>query len=248
VRARTLLAGLAVIAAACSGPADEPIADEAFDERGRSPDLALSPRSDNVPVASDIEMHQPEVTARPAQRVPTARPQNTPEPMPEPLSSDRDGDIDAAPAPASSPAPVASHVHPKAADPEDAVSEPIEGGGKPRGVSTGLGPVPDRNWGDTGGIIDDPHPLPGPMEGIGGIGRDGAVIVRGGIGGVHDDCRKHPSGGTVALPSGGRGNGPDELVNDRDPRRGALINDRAPRTSRGPSLTRGGGFPRGGIR
>jgi hypothetical protein len=247
VRGRFFLAGLVVIAAACSRPDAGPVIDEAQDERSATPNLALTAPTGAVPVASDLEVHQPEPAVRPQLRVPTPRPESTREPVPEPLASDRDGDLDAAPASGATPMPVASHVHPKA-DPDDAVSGPAEqGGGKPQGVNTGLGPVPDRNWGDTG-IIDDPNPLPDPMGTghTGMVGRDGVVIIRGGAGGMHDDCKIHP-GGNVTVPMRPQG-GPEALVNDRDPRRGAAINERAPRTARSPSLPRGGGFPRGGIR
>jgi hypothetical protein len=249
VRARLILVGLLTIAAACSRPAAAPDIDEALDERAASPDLALSAPSGTVPVASEVEVHRPEPAARPSPRVPALQPASTPQPMPEPLASDAAGDQDAAPATGMAPMPVVpSHVHPKAADPEEAVSGPSEdGGGKPQGVSTGLGPVPDRTWGD--GIMDNPGIMDDPDPGAGMTGRGGAVITRGGAGGVHDDCAKHPRGGMVAgNPMGGMTGGTTVLVNDRDPRRGAVINERSPRTSSRPSFPRGGGFPRGGIR
>lgn len=234
MRARIILTGLVVIGAACSAPADpavEPVADDA----SAAPDLALTSSSDAVPVASDIEVHRPQPTPEPEPHVPTPEPADLPEPRPEPIGFAMNGVEGLTP----EPMPVAtSHVDPEDAD--EAVSGPsIEGGGKPTGIATGLGPVPERNWGDTG-IIDDPNPVPI------GIGREGAVIIRGGRGGVHDDCAKHPRGGHVA--GGGETGGPGALVNDRDPRRGALINERAPRTSSRPSIPRGGGFPRSGIR
>ena len=241
VRARIFLAGLFLVAAACSRPDAEPVAS---DDRDENPDLALTAPTGATPVASDVEVGQAQPAAPPRERVPTPPRESEPEPMPEPLGSDVDGDLDASPATAVAPAPVeTSHVHPRAADP---VATAEEGGGKPRGVSTGLGPVPDRNWGDPG-IMDDPNPLPGIGGPIGVGGRGGAVIIRGGAGGIDDDCAKHPRGGMVAgggMPAGG----PAVLVNDRDPRRGALINERAPRTSQRPSLPRGGGFPGRGIR
>ena len=240
MRARILLAGLFLVAASCSRPDLEPIAD---DDRDASPDLALTAPTDATPVASDVEMGQVVPAAPPRERVPTPPRESEPEPMPEPLGSNIDGDLDASPAPAVAPAPVeTSHVHPKASDPAAAAEE---GGGKPRGVSTGLGPVPDRNWGDPG-IMDEPNPLPGIGGPVGATGR-GGVIIRGGPGGIHDDCAKHPRG--VVMAGGGTdAGGPAVLVNDRDPRRGALINERAPRTTQRPSLPRGGGFPGRGIR
>jgi hypothetical protein len=226
-----------VIGAACSAPAADPVVQPVADDASETPDLALTSSSDAVPVASDIEVHRPQPTPEPKPRVPTPEPADLPEPQPEPIGFAMNGVEGLTPGPM----PVAtSHVHPKAEDPEEAVSGPsVEGGGKPTGISTGLGPVPERNWGDTG-IMDDPNPVPI------GIGREGAVIIRGGRGGVHDDCAKHPRGGQVA--GGGDGGGPGALVNDRDPRRGALINERAPRTSSRPSIPRGGGFPRSGFR
>src|SRR5690606_13876442 len=138
--------------------------------------------------------------------VPTPPRESAPEPMPEPIGSDIDGALDAAPATATAPAPVeTSHVHPKAPDP---VAATEDGGGKPRGVSTGLGPVPDRNWGDPG-IMDEPNPMPGLGGPVGADGRGGAVIIRGGAGGMDDDCKIHPRGGMTP-------GGPTVLVNDRD--------------------------------
>jgi hypothetical protein len=233
VRAQLLIAGLVLIAGACSTP-DADRVDATADERNASPDLALSTPSEAVPVASDVEVGQPAADPRPDPGHPSPE-EEIPQPEAEPLGSDLHGEHNAAPAISVEPMPVAtSHVHPKA--PDEALSEAEEGGGKPTGVSTGLGPVPDRNWGDPG-IMDDPNPIPDV------IGRAGAVIIRGGAGGVHDDCKIHPRGGTIAGPTG-----PGALVNDRDPRRGALINERAPRTSRRPALPRGSGFPGGGLR
>lgn len=233
VRPRIFLAGVFLLAAACSRPDAEPITD---DDRDASPDLALTAPTGATPVASDVEVGQPETAAPPRESVPTPPLESAPEPMPEPIG--RDGEPNASPAAAVAFAPVeSSHDHPKAPDP---VAEAEAGGGKPRGVSTGLGPVPDRNWGDPG-IMDEPNPLPGIGGPVGATGRDGAVIIRGGAGGVDDDCAIHRRGGTVA-------GGPTVLVNDRDPRRGALINERAPRTTQRPSLSRGGGFPGRGIR
>jgi hypothetical protein len=236
VRARIILTGLIAIgAAACSRPAADPVVDPATDEPSAARDLALTSPSDAVPVASDLEVHRPEPTPLPESRLPTPDPANIPEPVPEPIGIAVDGTEGLTP----EPMPVAtSHVHPDIANPEETVTGPsVEGGGKPTGISTGLGPVPDRNWGDPA-IMDDPTPIP---VGIGG------VIIRGGAGGMDDDCKIHPRGGVVA--GGGMGTGgPGALVNDRDPRRGALINERAPRTSSRPSLPRGSGFPRGGIR
>jgi hypothetical protein len=229
VRARIILTGLiAIAAAACSRPAADPALDPATDEPSVAPDLALTSPAETEPVASDVEVHRPAPTPLPESRLP----------MPEPIGIAVDGTEGLTP----EPMPVAtSHVHPSETDPDEAVTGPaVEGGGKPTGISTGLGPVPERNWGDTG-IMDDPNPIPV------GIGRTDAVIIRGGAGGMDDDCKIHPRGGAIA--GGGMGpGGPGALVNDRDPRRGALINERAPRTSSRPSLPRGGGFPRGGIR
>ena len=228
MRARIILTGLIAIAAACSRPAADPALDPAADEPSAAPDLALTSPAETEPVASDVEVHLPAPTPLPESRLP----------MPEPIGIAVDGTEGLTP----EPMPVAtSHVHPSETDPVEAVTGPsVEGGGKPTGISTGLGPVPERNWGDTG-IMDDPNPIPV------GIGRTDAVIIRGGAGGMEDDCKIHPRGGAVA--GGGMGTGgPGALVNDRDPRRGALINERAPRTSSRPSVPRGGGFPRGGIR
>ena len=243
MRARIILTGLiAIAAAACSRPAADPALDPAADEPSAAPDLALTSPAETEPVASDVEVHRPAPTPQPEPRLPTPEPANVREPMPEPIGIAVDGTEGLTP----EPMPVAtSHVHPDVVNPEETVTGPsVEGGGKPTGISTGLGPVPDRNWGDTG-IMDDPNPIPV------GIGRTGAVIIRGGAGGMEDDCKIHPRGGVIggAIAGGGtRTGGPDALVNDRDPRRGALINERAPRTSSRPSLPRGGGFPRGGIR
>ncbi|HEX2168347.1 MAG TPA: hypothetical protein VHG09_14025 [Longimicrobiales bacterium] len=231
MRARIFLSSLILVVGACSEPATDTAVDAALDERDEAPDLALMPAGDAVPVASDLEVHRPEPAKPVAPDVPAPAPE-TPEPMPEPLGNAVAGATAYAPAAVES-VPVEQHVHPKAEPVENASGPSVEeGGGKPTGVSTGLGPVPDRNWGDTG-IMDEPNPLPGR------IGREGAVIIRGGAGGVDDDCAIHPRGGTVAGPAG-----PAVLVNDRGPR-GGLINERAPRTSRRPSLPRGGGFPRG---
>ena len=240
MRARIPLAGLLLIAAACSTPAAEPAADD----RDTSPDLALTEPTGATPVASDVEVGRAEPAALPPERVPTPPRESAPLPMPEPLGSDLDGDVDAAPATALAPAPVeTSHVHPNASGPAAATEE---GGGKPQGVSTGLGPVPDRSWGDPV-INDEPDPLPGIGGPVGLDGRGGAVIIRGGAGGIDDDCAIHRRGGRVA-GGGVAPGGPAVLVNDRDPRRGTLINERAPRTSQRPSLPRGGGFPGRGIR
>ena len=243
MRARIILTGLIAIAAACSRPAADPALDLAADEPSAAPDLALTSPAETEPVASDLEVHRPASTPLPESRLPTPEPADVSEPMPEPIGIAVDGTEGLTP----EPMPVAtSHVHPNETDPDEAVAGPaVEGGGKPTGISTGLGPVPERNWGDTG-IMDDPNPIPV------GIGRPDAVIIRGGAGGMEDDCKIHSRGGAIAedvIIGGDRGRGgPGALVNDRDPRRGALINERAPRTSSRPSLPRGGGFPRGGIR
>lgn len=188
-------------------------------------------------------MHRAEEPAVPETRTLTAQ-RTAPQPIPEPVGVA----IHQHRAAASERVAVESpDMHPKAEGPDEVEGDPVPGGGKPRGVSTGLGPVPDRNWGDVG-IIDDPDPVPG-MTGRGG------VIIRGGPGSMEDDCKIHPRGGMVADGglSGGTNGGTSVLVNDRDPRRGALINERAPRTTSRPSVARGGGlrgggFPRGGIR
>lgn len=246
MRARIILTGLVLIAAACSRPA---AVDETLDARNEDPDLALTPPSDLVPVASDVEVNRPDRPDESAPQNPTPLQPETPEPRPEPLAADIEGELDAASATAVAPTPMEAHVHPD--DSGEALSGPaVEGGGKPTGISTGLGPVPDRNWGGSGGpgIIDDPNPAGGIVGSMPGIGHEGVAIIRGGAGGTHDDCKKHsPAIGVVTgnpmVPPG-----PAVLVNDRSPRRGALINDRAPRTTRSPSLPRGGGFIRGGIR
>ena len=183
MRARNLPAGLAlVLIAACSTPDADPVADHAPDERNASPDLALSPQPETVPVASDIEVNQPVPDPRPGPGHPSPE-RDVPQPAPEPIGSEMRGEHDAVPVVSVEPMPVASsHVHPNAPD-ESVSATAEEGGGKPTDVSTGLGPVPDRTWGDPGmmgepGIMDDPNPMPGPM------GRPGAVIIRGGAGGV----------------------------------------------------------------
>jgi hypothetical protein len=239
VRARILLAGTLILAAACSSPDADP-QDSSLDDRATAPDLALTPETDGVPVASDVETNRPRETPRSEPDIPTPTPGDASAPMPEPVGSHLEGEHDAAPVTAVAPLPVAAaHAHPEA-EPAD-VSAPVEeGGGKPTDISTGLGPVPDRTWGDPA-IMDDPNPLPGL------IGREGAVIIRGGNGGLHDDCKVLPGARVpvnVALPA----NGPAVLVNDADPRRGTAINERAPRTQNRPTVGRGGGLPRVGIR
>ncbi|MBR9991375.1 MAG: hypothetical protein KFH98_16550 [Gemmatimonadetes bacterium] len=238
MRARILLAGTLILAAACSRPDADP-EHSGLDDRA-APDLALTPESDAVPVASDVETNRPRETPRSEPDIPTPSPGSAPAPTPEPVGSHLDGEQDAAPVTSEAPLPVATgHAHPDAA-PADVSAPAEEGGGKPTDISTGLGPVPDRTWGDPV-IMDDPNPLPGL------IGREGAVIIRGGNGGLHDDCKVLPGARVpvnVALPA----NGPAVLVNDRDPRRGAAINERAPRTANRPSVGRSSGFPRGGIR
>lgn len=239
MRARILLTGVVLLAAACSKPAAETAVDEALDARNEDPDLALTVSSDIVPVASDVEVGRPGPAEQPAPQRFTVAETHAPQSRPEPLAVHRGGEIDAEPATATVPMPVEG-------DAGESGGEAVEeGGGKPTGVSTGLGPVPEPDWADTG-IIDNPGPVPGMTGTMGTIGREGVVIIRGGAGGMHDDCKAHPGGGAVAdvNPRGG----PAVLVNDRDPRRGALINERSPRTSRSPSLPRGGGFIRGGIR
>ena len=238
MRARILLTGV-VLLAACSRPAADTAADEALDARNEDPDLALTQASDQVPVASQVEVGRPGPADQPSPQRYTVAETHAPPSTPEPLAADPGDEMEAEPLAATVPMPVGR-------DAGEAVSEAVEeGGGKPTGVSTGLGPVPDRDWADPG-IIDNPGPVPGMTGTLGTIGREGVVIIRGGAGGIHDDCKAHAGGGAVAgaSPTGG----PAVLVNDRDPRRGALINERAPRTSRSPSLPRGGGFVRGGIR
>ena len=253
MRARYLTVGVLIVAAACSRPAADETAQSEVDARDANPDLALTGPVDAVPVASGIEMHQAEAAHKDGDAGPDDAAVEQ-APAPEPAASKQSVEpVGAAPAAPAAPAAVAtSHVHPKAQDPEVMASvggdapahgDSAEGegnGGKPTGVNTGLGPVPDRDWGDPA-IIDDPDPLAGTLP---GIGRAGAVIIRGGAGGVDDDCAIHPRGGVAAIPV----SGPGVLINDRAPRAGTSINERAPRGAQRPSLPRGGGLPRGGIR
>lgn len=224
-------------ATACSPPAPD-AATEAADAPAARSDLALTAPVGETPVASAMEVHRAEPAARAQPHVPTPEPEAVPEPRPEPLGIEAHGDHGVALEPV---AVATSHVHPKAAEPDEATA-PAPGGGKPNtGVTEGRGPVPDRGWGGAdGGIMDDPNPLPGIT------GRGGPVIIRGGVGGVDDDCAIHRPRGGVATT--GRGVGAGTLVNDRGPRGGTLINERAPRTSGGGAFPRGGGMVRGGIR
>lgn len=232
-----IAAGLLTAVSACSRPASDSATDAA-DAPVSQPDLALTAPTGETPIASDMEMHRAQPAAGPTQHVRSSEPAAVTRPEREPLGVAEGGESGVASEPV---AVETSHVHPKAAEPVDAVSAPAPGGGKPRtGVTEGLGPVPDRGWGGIGaGVLDDPNPLPGL------IGRGGAVIIRGGAGGVDDDCALHRPG---AGNRTGTGYGAGTLVNDRGPRGGTLINDRAPRTSGGGAFPRGGGMVRGGIR
>ena len=230
MRARILAVSLAILAAACTDAADEPVTDAPRDE----PALALPAGDTDVPVASGIEVHQPVAM----EEVPA------PEPAPPPR-------IEAEPIGLAVTEQPAEHVHHEAAgEPARAeapapVAARVPGGGKPDvGVVEGAGLIPDRDWSDAGtGIIDDPDPIPDPIT-----GRAGAVIIRGGVGRIDDDCAIHPRGMPGVLAGNGTGRPGGALVNDRDPRRGALINERAPRARAGGSMPRGAGFPGGGIR
>lgn len=227
-----LAAGLLTAVSACSRPASD-AAPEATDAPSTNPDLALTAPTGETPVASAMEMHREQPPSDPRPDVPTAEPETVEQRRAEPLGVAAHDDHGVATEPVEL---AATHVHPKAADPADAVSAPAPGGGKPDiGMTEGRGPVPDRGWGGIGGVMDDPNPLPGVT------GRGGAVIIRGGAGGVDDDCAIH-------RPRGNAGVGAGTLVNDRDPRRGTLINERAPRTPGGGAFPRGGGMLRGGIR
>jgi hypothetical protein len=228
--------------AACSAPAPDSV-DTAADDAPAARELALQ-SSDATPVASELEVHRPDAQA-PEPSSPMHPPRDATDPLPEPLGRAVTGD---AAGMQMTPAPAPAHVH--AADAGDAVAGPAEpGGGKPRGVSTGLGPVTDGNWGDPA-IMDDPNPIPGRIGGEGTVltGRDGVIIIRGGMGGIDDDCAIHPRGGM--RPGGGMPTGQPGgvLINDRSPRRGASINERAPRSPNRPSLPGGGGLTRRGIR
>lgn len=231
-----LAAGLLTAVAACSRPTAD-VAVDGSDGPATTPDLALTTPTGETPIASAMEVHRRQAPADPQAETLSPEPADVELPRPEPLGVAAHGDHEVTSEPVTV---AASQVHPKAADPQDAVSAPAPGGGKPDiGMTEGRGRVPDRDWGGMGGgMIDDGNPLPGLT------GRGGAVIIRGGIGGVDDDCAIHRPG------AGGRtaGVGAGTLVNDRGPRGGTLINGRAPRTSGGGAFPRGGGMLRGGIR
>jgi hypothetical protein len=234
VRTRTILAAglLTAVFAACSRP--EPAAQPADTDTSAPIDLALYPPSTEPPIASELEAPRPpapEVAPRP---VPVARRNARPEPLGNAVAANRQSTA------AESLTDTGAPADPRVDETEQVAvagpaAEPAAGGGKPRpGMTDGAGRVPD----------------PGP-------GRSGPVIIRGGVGGVDDDCVVHrspPDVGDIRPPAGGT----TVLINDRTPRRGPpQVADRSPpvadRTpargigSRG-AAPRGGGIGRIGIR
>jgi hypothetical protein len=256
VRARILTTGLLVaVAAACSEPAPEPELDreEAALLDARL-ELALSAAGGaEAPIASDVEMNLP---PKPAPSTPRTQSQRQ---KVAPIAS----------APPVEPMGVAvQHDHATAPDPE------------PTLVSEVLNPRVDPDAAKATGPSAEPtaapaapakggrgKPMPGEVVDVGrsGPGRGPVVIIRGG-GSGNDPCAIHMPRGGRGIPVGiiqegieGRVGGlggsigavMDGIV-DRGAG-GALINERAPRTTPSFSPPRTGtsrGMPRsrGGIR
>jgi hypothetical protein len=193
MRVPTLLAAVPLILlAACDRSAPEP-AEPAASVQPTDADLVLGQGFDEgTPVASDIEVQRPQPPGTEAGRVRRAAPTAV---------------------------SAAAHVHePAAADPAEAA--PIETQADVpdlAGPAADDGAAADATAAGSGKprIARNEGPIPTPGQ------RGGVIIIRGGPGGLDDDCAIHPRTPPMSAD-------PPIVTATPDLDRGALINDRSP--------------------